>query len=100
MCENAFMRTTIEIPDELFRRAKIRAVHEGVRFKELVARYLEQGLIQSSAIGDESASPRRKRSDLPVARPATGRTIPYLTNAQIEAVLDREDSEQARAGAD
>ena len=39
------MRTTVEIPDELFRRAKAQAALAGRRFKDLVAealrRYLE-----------------------------------------------------------
>jgi hypothetical protein len=39
------MRTTLDIPDAVFKRAKLRAVHEGVPFKDIVTRALERDLI-------------------------------------------------------
>jgi hypothetical protein len=38
------MRTSIEIPDELFRRAKLRAVADGTTLRELVIRGLSREL--------------------------------------------------------
>jgi hypothetical protein len=38
------MRTTLDIPDAIFKRAKLRAVHEGVSFKAIVNRALENAL--------------------------------------------------------
>lgn len=35
------MRTTVEIPDALFRRAKLAAVEEGTTLRELITRGLE-----------------------------------------------------------
>jgi len=38
------MRTTIDIPDTVFKRAKLKAVHEGVPLKDIVTRALERDL--------------------------------------------------------
>jgi hypothetical protein len=82
------MRTTIDLPDELFRQAKARAALDGTKLKDLITRFVEQGLRQ----GAQSATPlRRRRSELPVARAATGRTLPALTNAEIHRMLDEEE---------
>jgi hypothetical protein len=58
------MRTTLDIPDELFRQVKARAALEGASLKELLARYIEQGLRHAHATG----SARVKRSTIPVIR--------------------------------
>ena len=92
------MRTTIDIPDELFRQAKIRAIQEGVRLKELFARYVEHGLTQAPEQTDKALDGCRRRSDLPIARPARGKVIPCLTNAKLYEILDAEDQEALRAG--
>jgi hypothetical protein len=42
MCEYAFMRTTLEIPDALFKQAKHKAVAEGIPLKEVVERALQK----------------------------------------------------------
>jgi hypothetical protein len=42
LCEYVFMRTTIEIPDDLFRRAKATAALRGSTLKALVVRALER----------------------------------------------------------
>ncbi|MEB3306549.1 MAG: hypothetical protein VKK98_00190 [Cyanobacteriota bacterium] len=51
------MRTSLELPDSLFARLKARAASEGVPMKQLLQRYLEEGLIASSApqVGSRSA---------------------------------------------
>lgn len=38
------MKTTIDLPDELIRQAKLRAVIEGRTLKELIADFMRQGL--------------------------------------------------------
>jgi hypothetical protein len=38
------MRTTIELPDELMTRAKVRAAQEGITLKELFVKAVEQNL--------------------------------------------------------
>lgn len=38
------MRTTLDLPDNVFRTLKTRAAMEGLAMKELVARYIKSGL--------------------------------------------------------
>ena len=80
------MRTTIDLPDELLRQVKAKAALDGLKLKDLIARYVEEGLRGSPS---RAATPRRQRSALPVARAATGRTLPALTNVEIQRILDQ-----------
>lgn len=59
MCVYAFMRTTLDIPDQLFKRAKLRAVHEGLALKDVVNRALERDLASS----EDAAGTRRIRAE-------------------------------------
>ena len=87
------MRTTIDLPDELFRQVKAKAALDGTKLKDLVARYVEQGL---KGTPPPTAPFRRQRSELPVARAATGHTLPALTNAEIQRILDEEEAAGGR----
>jgi hypothetical protein len=82
------MRTTIDLPDDLFRQAKAKAALNGMKLKDLITRFVEQGLKQGTPPG---APLRRVRSELPVARAATGRKLPDLTNAEIHRILEEEE---------
>lgn len=42
------MRTTLDLPDPLFRRLKARAALEGLSLKDLLARYVAAGLREGS----------------------------------------------------
>ena len=84
------MRTTLDLPDPLFREVKIRAAEKGVSLKELLTSYVEKGL------REPEAEARPVRSPLPTPRPANGRTIPSLTNARIEELLAQEDAERCQ----
>jgi len=88
------MRTTIDLPDELFRQAKAKAALDGLRLKDLITRFVEQGLKQGAL--PSTASARRRRSELPVTRAATGRTLPDLTNAEIYRILEEEETAGGR----
>lgn len=83
------MRITIHLPDELLRQIKAKAELEGMKLKDLITRYVEQGL---RGAPPPTAPLRRQRSELPVARAAAGRTLPTLTNAEIQDILDEEIS--------
>lgn len=90
------MRTTIDLPDELFRRAKARAALDGVKLKDLIANYVEHGL--KAAVGEEQAArvTARRRSPLPVIPRAAERgTLPALSHDALHAILDEEDAERA-----
>jgi hypothetical protein len=83
------MRTTIDLPDDLLRRAKATAALQGMKLKELLARFVEQGLSQ------ESGEPKRYGhiQPFPVMIPKTGVPIPNRTNDEILDELDRADEE-------
>jgi hypothetical protein len=81
------MRTTIDLPDDILRRAKAVAALRGLKLKDLIASYIERGLESSTAL-PELAGHRRP---LPAFIPPTGRPIPSLSNAQIEEILLREE---------
>lgn len=81
------MRTTIDLPDDLFRQAKARAALDGTTFKELVARFVEQGL---HANVRRTLERTRRRSEPPVARAATGRSLPVFSHAELHRILDDE----------
>lgn len=84
------MRTTIELPDDLFRQAKAQAALDGTTLKDLMTRFVEQGLRRLSG----TSSSRARRSPIPVARHATGEPIPALSNAELYLLLDEEDAER------
>jgi hypothetical protein len=89
------MRTTIDLPDDLFRQAKAKAALSGMKLKDLITRFVEQGLSQGGP--SPTAPSRRVRSELPVARAATGRKLPDLTNAEINRILDEEEAAVGRS---
>jgi hypothetical protein len=55
------MRTTVDIPDPIYRRLRSRAVSEGSTAKELILRGVEQVL-------KEKKTKARKRVKLPIVR--------------------------------
>lgn len=87
------MRTTIDVPDELLRQVKAKAALDGLRLKDLITRYLEQGLRGAQPA---TAPLRRRRSEMPVARAATGLCLPSLSNAEIERILGEEEATGGR----
>jgi hypothetical protein len=88
------MRITIELPDELLQHVTIRAAEEDLQTEELIKRYIEQGLQQEPL---SSPSPQHQRSQFRVARAATGRSLPDLSNAELYQILEDEDSEAGGA---
>lgn len=82
------MRTTLELPDALFRELKVQSALRGVKLKDFVAGLLEAGLGQITAARSEV----RPRSPLPVIRKATGASHPALSNREIDALLVAEDA--------
>jgi hypothetical protein len=80
------MRTTIDIPEHLLREAKAAAAIRGIKFKELVGQFFEQG------IKDLEPVPTISRPRVTPIIPATNR-VPYsLSNAEIEEIFALEDA--------
>jgi len=80
------MRTTLDLPDDLFRRVKAKAALEGAKLKDLLTRYVETGL-RASAL---SISPPATRSKLPIIKRRGKQPIPNLTS-ELQAKLEEEE---------
>jgi hypothetical protein len=83
-------RTSLDLPDPLFRQVKSRAVQEGMKLKDLIARNIEVGL-RSSAPAETGA--RGQREPLPAAiLPEAGKSPgKALTNREIQSWLDEDE---------
>ncbi len=86
------MRTTLDLPDPLFRELKALAARRGVAMKDLIARYIEAGLYGSLSAASGSAATPGGHSPIPIARRATGRMIPAMSNARMQRLLDEDDA--------
>jgi hypothetical protein len=86
------MRTTLDLPDPLFKEVKTRAVQQGVKLKDLLAAYIEAGL-RAPQTQEKDAVPRPHPHPLPVGIPRIPGTPlhPALSNADLYAVLEEED---------
>jgi len=80
------MRTTIDLPDELMRAAKVRAAADGETLKDLFTRALEQELVHNT-------SPTGRRFRLPLIAPGAEPSV-AVTPEQIADVLEAEDVER------
>jgi hypothetical protein len=88
------MRTTLDLPDETFRKLKVEAALRGYKLKDLVAQLIERGLNEGPL--PPAAERSRRTYAIPIAREADGSVTPALTNAQLQAILDDEDLAQYR----
>ena len=79
------MRTTIDLPDDILRKAKIAAVERGTTLRELVS----QALVRDRGLESPSHKPRR-RIQFPLARSESPGSL-KLTNADIQQIEDEED---------
>lgn len=79
------MRTTIDIPDEVYRRLKAKAALEGTSIRSLLVRAAE------AALNKEKGQVRRKLHlpIIPSARPGSL----HITNEQIEDILFKQEIE-------
>ncbi|HTQ09613.1 MAG TPA: hypothetical protein VMI31_06035 [Fimbriimonadaceae bacterium] len=83
------MRTTIDLPDDLLRRAKATAALRGMKLKDLITSFVERGLGQPEV----SSSTRPAKRKLPdTIRRGTGTPIPAMTNGEIESFIAQEDA--------
>ena len=82
------MRTTLDLPDPLFRELKARAALRGMKLKDLLNEMITLGL----RTRDVNAI-AFKRSPLPVARRVSKKNnIPARSNAELQRILNEEDS--------
>lgn len=81
------MRTSIDLPEALFRKAKLEAIHRNITLKELITNALQK------EIGAESAR-RRTLTTPPVVLADTGK-IQAISNAEAAALFEDEDLAKA-----
>ena len=81
----AYMRTTLDLPDALLKRAKIEAVQRGTSLRELVGAALERELKQPTG-----PKPARKRARFPIFGSKAPGSL-RLTNAGIAKLEAAED---------
>ena len=89
------MRTTIDLPEDLFREAKTRAVQQGTTLKNLMTQFILSGL----ALQEPGSKFVARRMPPPVAIPRiSGQSPrPALSNRELYAILDAEDIHATRS---
>lgn len=80
------MRTTVDLPDELIRAARVRAAEGDETLKELFTRALTREL---------SAQHSRRRGDLPLIRSRRAETV-SISPAQLTDALAEDDIARLR----
>ena len=85
----AFMKTTLDLPEDLMKAIKIRAVQENRKLKDTIADLLRRGLAQESQHG-----PVRQRVKLPLIECShVAEPDEEMTPDRAAAVLLEEESE-------
>lgn len=80
------MRTTLDLPETLLKRAKIEAVQRGTTLRELVGAALERELAAPPGTG-----PARRRGRFPIFESNAPGSL-RLTNARIAKLEAEEDA--------
>ena len=96
------MKTTLELPDELIRAVKLRAVMQGRTLKELVAEFLRLGLGMGPQSAPASPSPDSMvaigQDGLPLIRCTTNAPASRMSAAELlqleQAALASEDAQR------
>lgn len=89
MCEHANMRTTIDLPDALFRKAKVVSSLRGTTLKEFITQAIEHEL---------AGSPMRietRRVEFPLVHSKRPGSV-QVTPDRVASLLEREDIDVSR----
>jgi plasmid stability protein len=84
------VKTTLELPDDLMRSIKIRAVREDRKLKDVIAELLRRGL---AAEENRAMKNEERRISLPLIH--TGRAISPEHEATPERIADLLEAEEA-----
>jgi hypothetical protein len=74
------MRTTVDIPDTVYRQLKSQAAREGCSAKKLIVRWVQQGL------NERTRKPRGKRLKFPIV-PFERTGLVRIDNARIYDII-------------
>lgn len=102
------MRTTVDIPESVLRRAKAEAALRGMKLKDFVTQALraalEGGERRVAERAPEYGSAERQQMGngcvFPLIRGADGPELRDLTPERVRAILEEEDVERARRPTD
>jgi len=83
------MKTTLDIPDALYREVKMRAARDGVKVKDLVAKGLSAVLNE-----DLPAKPRKKKSIFPIFHGPVGPLLQGKDVRSLSFLDDQDDLER------
>lgn len=86
------MKTTLEIPDTLFKRVKARAAMKGLKLKEVVASALSFYLAQP----EPKPGSHPGRSPFPLVRGKGGPLLKAMSNQTIARLEEDDDLERYR----
>jgi hypothetical protein len=91
------MRITLDLPDDLMRAMKLRALHEGRKLKDVLADLLRKDL----GAGADSAPPTRrpkiftdKKTGLPSIKGKPGAPIAKMCAEEIYALIHKTQEEE------
>ena len=84
------MKTTVDLPAELVRAIKIRAIEENRKLKEMIAELLRRGLGEGSSVEQEAVRHRVRLPLVQTVHPA--KPDEEMTPERVAAVLLDEDS--------
>ena len=92
------MRTTLDLPDDLFRDVKTRATQQGTSLKKLITQFILSGLGSAQPNADYQIM---RRAAPPVAIRKLPGQLPHPapTNRELHAILEAEDREAFRDAA-
>ncbi len=85
------MRMTIVLPDDLFREVKPRLALDGMKLKDLIARYVEMGLRHNRPIEPAKPTPAKLSQPPLIPEAMTGTPIPALTGRELADLELQED---------
>ena len=92
LCKNVNMRTSLDIPDPLFKHLKTRAAQEGRTLRDLVIELVERGLSAREVV-----DPQKRFQARPPVIPNQG-PLPLdlgkWTNADLYELINEEDDER------
>ena len=92
MHQYVFVRTTIDLPDDLYRMLKARAALNGTTLRELIQGLVEQGLRRP----ERGASTTSTWDPPPVIVPPRGKPIEAVSSDHLRHLEEEEDAARLR----
>lgn len=90
------MRTTIDLPDGLYREAKMMAVKQGTTLREVVVGLIQAGLHGGAVGKGGQAAIRRDGPPVAIRKVPGDAPTPPWTNRQLAALLEEEELKSCR----